>query len=126
VLGQAWWGYSVRGELWDWTFREIWQLVYCLSLVAYLNLHLMAGWRERRAAWFLLVASMAGLIAFGGLRSFPAPGGDVRVRETPFEPLGRLRSVPDAGSESDPASGRGEGGALPKPVVPGALSEREP
>jgi hypothetical protein len=79
-MGAAIWSQSVRGTVWSWTARETWLLVYVLLLAAYLNLHFSAGWRERRAAWFLLVASLAGLVSFGAQRSFPAPGGDASMQ----------------------------------------------
>jgi len=83
MMGAAAWSQSVRGTIWSWTGRETWALIYALLLAAYLHLQFMAGWRERRAAWFLLAASLAGLVSFGALGSFPAPGGDRGIADRP-------------------------------------------
>ena len=70
------WSQEVRGVHWAWSGRELWSLAYCLALLAYLNLHLIAGWRERRAAWFLLLVSLVGLGAFVNSRRVPTSSGD--------------------------------------------------
>jgi len=93
----ALWSHGVRASVWSWTGREIWTLAYCLLLAAYLNVHIIAGWRERRAAWFLVVASLVGLCSFASLQQLPAATGDLRVgsgRSTgPRHPAGATRSA---------------------------------
>ncbi len=76
VMVGALWAHGMRGSAWSWTGRELWSLSYCLLLAAYLNVHLIAGWRERRAAWFLIVASLVGLCSFSSLRQLPTAMGD--------------------------------------------------
>jgi ABC-type transport system involved in cytochrome c biogenesis permease subunit len=71
------WSQGVRGSFWSWTSRELWVLVYCLLLAVYLNVHFIAGWRERRAAWFLIAATLVGLCSFASLRELPAAAGDM-------------------------------------------------
>jgi len=89
VLMAAVWAQGVRGSYWSWTGREAWSLVYCLALLAYLNLHFIAGWRERRAAWFLLVVTLAGLGAFAHLREVPTAR-----RDRSMESFAGSRSAP--------------------------------
>ncbi|MHC4915079.1 MAG: cytochrome c biogenesis protein CcsA [Planctomycetota bacterium] len=93
------WSQRVRGVHWGWGGRELWALAYCLALLAYLNLHLIAGWRERRAAWFLLLVSLAGLGAFASTRRAPTPQG-----EAAYEQL--LEKEREA-CRKQPATGRG-------------------
>lgn len=83
MLMTAVWAQGMRGSYWSWTGREVWTLAYCLALLAYLNLHLIAGWRERRAAWFLVVVSLAGLAAFARLREFPTSRRDRSMESFP-------------------------------------------
>jgi len=83
LLAVALWSQGVRGRCWSWTTREVWLLAYCLLLLAYLKLHLIAGWRERRAPWFLVIASLAGIMAFARMRELPTPAGDQAMQVRP-------------------------------------------
>jgi ABC-type transport system involved in cytochrome c biogenesis permease subunit len=85
------WSLGMRGSYWSWTGREMWSLIYCLLLLAYLNVHFVAGWRERRAAWFLMAASLAGLFAFGSLREMPTCRGDISAEAAWARRAGRRR-----------------------------------
>jgi ABC-type transport system involved in cytochrome c biogenesis permease subunit len=88
------WSHQARGLTWSWTPREIWSLAYCLLLAAYLNVHLIAGWRERRAAWLLVVSSLVGVCAFSSLRRMPGPRGDVPARGARLETASAHRAPP--------------------------------
>ncbi len=90
------WAQGVRGSCWSWTSRELWVLSYCLLLAAYLNVHVIAGWRERRAAWLLIATTLVGLCSFSGLRELPAPKGDMSAQTQPSrrpsrQPVGGAR-----------------------------------
>jgi ABC-type transport system involved in cytochrome c biogenesis permease subunit len=74
MIAAALWGQGVGGAFWGWSPRELWLLSYCLALLAYVNLHFIAGWRQRGAAWFLLAVTLVGLGAFGAVRDLQAPG----------------------------------------------------
>jgi ABC-type transport system involved in cytochrome c biogenesis permease subunit len=93
------WSGLASGQLLPWTRRGLWMLCYCLLLMAYLNLHLIAGWREKRAVWFLLLVSLVGLGSLRYLPEMPGPDGD-QVIAVPVS-----RSSPKASPSPRPVKG---------------------
>jgi ABC-type transport system involved in cytochrome c biogenesis permease subunit len=74
MIASALWAQRVDGAWWGWSPRELWLLGYCLALLAYVNLHFIAGWRQRGATWFLLAVTLVGLGAFASLGDLQRPG----------------------------------------------------
>jgi cytochrome c-type biogenesis protein CcsB len=71
VMGSIW-GKVAWGEYWGWDPKENWSLVCWLAYMIYLHLRLIAGWRERKAMWVLVLAFGAVVFTYLGVNILPS------------------------------------------------------
>ncbi|MSN25396.1 MAG: cytochrome C biogenesis protein ResC [Geobacter sp.] len=67
MLAGSIWAYQSWGRFWGWDPTETWSLITCLMFGAYLHLRRFFGWKESRAAWFLIVCFAISLVTIFGM-----------------------------------------------------------
>ncbi|GAC1465819.1 MAG: cytochrome c biogenesis protein CcsA [Desulfuromonadaceae bacterium] len=67
MLAGSIWAYQSWGRFWGWDPTETWSLITCLMFGAYLHLRRFFGWKETRAAWFLIACFVISLITIFGM-----------------------------------------------------------
>jgi len=67
MLAGSIWAYQSWGRFWGWDPTETWSLITCLMFGAYLHLRRFFGWKESRAAWFLIVCFVISLVTIFGM-----------------------------------------------------------
>ncbi|MFP5335732.1 MAG: c-type cytochrome biogenesis protein CcsB [Actinomycetes bacterium] len=60
IMAGAIWAENAWGRYWGWDPKEVWSFITWVLYAAYLHAQATAGWRGRRATWFV----MAGYVAF--------------------------------------------------------------
>ncbi len=67
MLAGSIWAYQSWGRFWGWDPTETWSLITCLMFGAYLHLRRFFGWKETRAAWFLIACFVISLVTIFGM-----------------------------------------------------------
>ena len=66
------WGEAAWADYWFWDIKETWAFISWLTLLAYLHLRLVGGWRGRRSSWFVILAAVFIAITYIGVQHLPA------------------------------------------------------
>jgi len=61
------WAKSLWGSYWSWDPVETWSLLSWLVYGLSLHLRITMGWRDRRFAWFVVIAIVGVLVSFWGV-----------------------------------------------------------
>jgi cytochrome c-type biogenesis protein CcsB len=69
VSGSLWY-HQIKGSYWSWDPVEVWSLCSWLVYGVYLFLRYALGWRNRRMAWFALLALGVIIISYWGIPFF--------------------------------------------------------
>jgi ABC-type transport system involved in cytochrome c biogenesis permease subunit len=69
VSGSLWY-HQIKGSYWSWDPVEIWSLCSWLVYGVYFFLRIVMGWRNRRMAWFALLALGVMIISYWGIPFF--------------------------------------------------------
>lgn len=69
VSGSLWF-HQIKGSYWRWDPVEVWSLCSWLVYGLYLVLRFLLGWRNRRMAWFALLALALVIISYWGIPFF--------------------------------------------------------
>lgn len=67
VIAGAIWAENAWGRYWGWDPKETWAFITWVLYAAYLHAQSTAGWRGRRATWFVLAGYAAFLFNFFGV-----------------------------------------------------------
>ena len=67
VIAGAIWAENAWGRYWGWDPKETWAFVTWVFYAAYLHAQSTAGWRGRRAAWFVVAGYVAFVFNFFGV-----------------------------------------------------------
>ena len=69
VSGSLWY-HQIKGSYWSWDPVEVWSLCAWLVYGLYLVFRFAMGWRNRRMAWFALLALVVMIISYVGIPFF--------------------------------------------------------
>jgi cytochrome c-type biogenesis protein CcsB len=69
VSGSLWY-HQIKGSYWSWDPVEVWSLCAWLVYGVYLVFRFAMGWRNRRMAWFALLALVVMIISYVGIPFF--------------------------------------------------------
>lgn len=70
LISGSLWFHEIRGGYWRWDPVEVWSLCSWLVYGFYLFLRYLLGWRNRRMAWFALLALILVIISYWGIPFF--------------------------------------------------------
>jgi ABC-type transport system involved in cytochrome c biogenesis permease subunit len=66
VSGSLWY-HQLKGSYWSWDMLEVWSLCSWLVYGGYIFLRFAMGWRNRKMAWFALLALGIIIISYLGI-----------------------------------------------------------
>jgi cytochrome c-type biogenesis protein CcsB len=67
MVSGAFWSNQVKGNYWGWDPVEVWSLISWLVYGIYLHLRITMGWRNRRLAFYSLVAVLIMILSYWGI-----------------------------------------------------------
>lgn len=67
LVSGAFWSHQVHGTYWNWDPVEVWSLVSWLVYGIYLHLRRTFGWRDRKLAWYALLALVVMIVSYWGI-----------------------------------------------------------
>jgi ABC-type transport system involved in cytochrome c biogenesis permease subunit len=70
LISGSLWYHQIKGSYWSWDPVEVWSLCSWLVYGVYLFLRFAMGWRNRRMAWFALLALGVVIISYWGMPFF--------------------------------------------------------
>ena len=70
LISGSLWYHQIKGSYWRWDPVEVWSLCSWLVYGVYLFLRFAMGWRNRRMAWFALLALGVVIISYWGMPFF--------------------------------------------------------
>jgi ABC-type transport system involved in cytochrome c biogenesis permease subunit len=73
IAAGAYWANRTWGSYWSWDPKETWALITWLVYAGYLHMHMVRGWRGRRAAYFAIIGFAIVLFTFFGV-TYLLPG----------------------------------------------------
>ena len=67
LISGAFWSNQVHGKFWNWDPVEVWSLICWLVYGIYLHLRRSFGWRDRKLAWYTLLALVVIIVSYWGI-----------------------------------------------------------
>lgn len=67
LISGAFWSNQVHGKYWGWDPVEVWSLICWLVYGIYLHLRRTFGWRDRKLAWYALLALVVMIVSYWGI-----------------------------------------------------------
>ena len=70
IISGAIWAQKAWGRYWTWDPKETWSLITWLIYAIFLHLRITRGWKEKRAAWLLIIGFLCVIFTYIGVNIF--------------------------------------------------------
>lgn len=70
IITGAIWAQKAWGRYWTWDPKETWSLITWLIYAIFLHLRISRGWKEKRAAWLLIIGFLCVVFTYIGVNIF--------------------------------------------------------